>query len=175
LIARRRIVVVGASLAGLRAAEKLRAEGFDGALTILGAEPHLPYDRPPLSKELLAGTREPEGVALRVAPGLDASGVSGIPRPRWTWAPRVGPADRRRDASSPSTAWSRHGQSGPGRCPGPRPASAPGVHELRTLDDALRLREALAAARASSWTAAGFIGVEVASTASQLGAAGGPS
>ena len=51
-----RIVVVGASLAGLRAAEALRREGHDGPLTLVGAEPHLPYDRPPLSKQLLAGS-----------------------------------------------------------------------------------------------------------------------
>jgi NADPH-dependent 2,4-dienoyl-CoA reductase/sulfur reductase-like enzyme len=51
----RTIAVVGASLAGLRAVEALRQEGFDGHLTLVGAEPHLPYDRPPLSKQLLAG------------------------------------------------------------------------------------------------------------------------
>ena len=50
------IVVVGASLAGLRAAETLRSEGYDGRLVLVGAEDHLPYDRPPLSKQLLAGT-----------------------------------------------------------------------------------------------------------------------
>src|SRR5262249_47286228 len=49
------VVVVGASLAGLRAVETLRAEEFDGRITLVGAEGHLPYDRPPLSKKLLAG------------------------------------------------------------------------------------------------------------------------
>jgi NADPH-dependent 2,4-dienoyl-CoA reductase/sulfur reductase-like enzyme len=60
----RSVVVVGASLAGLRAAEELRAQGFDGSITVVGDEPHRPYDRPPLSKQLLAGTWEPEQVAL---------------------------------------------------------------------------------------------------------------
>src|SRR5258706_11213221 len=51
-------VVVGASLAGFRAVEELRHQGYDGAITVVGAEAHLPYDRPPLSKQILAGTWE---------------------------------------------------------------------------------------------------------------------
>jgi len=62
---RARAVVVGASLAGLRAAEELRRLGFDGTLTVVGAELHLPYDRPPLSKDFLAGETEADGLALR--------------------------------------------------------------------------------------------------------------
>jgi 3-phenylpropionate/trans-cinnamate dioxygenase ferredoxin reductase subunit len=57
--------VVGASLAGYRAVQSLRAKGFDGTITLIGAEPHLPYDRPPLSKELLAGSWEPDDIVLR--------------------------------------------------------------------------------------------------------------
>ncbi len=59
------VVVVGASLAGLRATEALRRDGFDGRIVLVGAEPHLPYDRPPLSKQLLAGEWEPQELALR--------------------------------------------------------------------------------------------------------------
>ena len=60
-----RIVVVGASLAGLRACESLRTEGYTGTITLIGAEPHEPYDRPPLSKALLKGEWEPDRIQLR--------------------------------------------------------------------------------------------------------------
>jgi len=58
------VVVVGASLAGLHAARALRRHGYDGTLTVVGDEPHPPYDRPPLSKQVLAGAWEPERTAL---------------------------------------------------------------------------------------------------------------
>ena len=67
-----RIVVVGASLAGLRAVETLRDRGFDGELTLIGDEPHRPYDRPPLSKQVLQGTWEPEQTFFRRKDGYDA-------------------------------------------------------------------------------------------------------
>ena len=73
----RRIVIVGASLAGLRAAQTLRAEGFDGEVTIVGAEPHPPYSRPPLSKGLLTGHDTPETCVLQVASDLDATWLLG--------------------------------------------------------------------------------------------------
>ena len=59
----RRVVIVGASLAGLRAAQAARAGGFDGELVVVGEEAHRPYTRPPLSKELLAGEQDVERVA----------------------------------------------------------------------------------------------------------------
>jgi NADPH-dependent 2,4-dienoyl-CoA reductase/sulfur reductase-like enzyme len=58
-------VVIGASLAGLRAVETLRMDGYDGTITLVGAEDRLPYDRPPLSKKVLSGEWDPERVALR--------------------------------------------------------------------------------------------------------------
>ncbi len=68
----RRIAIVGASLAGLRAAETLRERGFDGELTLIGDEPHRPYDRPPLSKQVLQGAWEPEQTFFRKKDGYDA-------------------------------------------------------------------------------------------------------
>src|SRR6476661_8360259 len=66
------VVVVGASLAGLRAAEALRKGGFRGRLTLVGDEPYAPYDRPPLSKQVLAGQVAPESTELPQDSGLDA-------------------------------------------------------------------------------------------------------
>src|SRR5438046_8694812 len=60
-----RVGVVGTSVAGRRAIETLRREGFDGSIVAIGGEQHLPYDRPPLSKELLAGAAEPDDIVLR--------------------------------------------------------------------------------------------------------------
>ena len=78
------IVVVGASLAGLRAVETLRRDGFDGRLILVGAEPHLPYDRPPLSKEMLAGDWEHDQIVLRTVPyeDLDLELRLGVARDR---------------------------------------------------------------------------------------------
>ena len=70
------VVVVGGSLAGLRAVETLRSGGFGGGITVIGAERHLPYDRPPLSKRLLSGEWEPERIALRKPDDMDSLDVS---------------------------------------------------------------------------------------------------
>ncbi|NDB18306.1 MAG: NAD(P)/FAD-dependent oxidoreductase, partial [Actinobacteria bacterium] len=59
------VVIVGAGLGGLRAAESLRANGYTGAITVVGDEPHLPYNRPPLSKEALKGGVDVDGLAFR--------------------------------------------------------------------------------------------------------------
>src|SRR5262245_46779272 len=73
-----RIVVVGASLAGLRAAEALRDEGFTGQLTLIGDEPHPPYDRPPLSKTVLSGRLSVEHTGLPQIRPLDAQWLLGV-------------------------------------------------------------------------------------------------
>lgn len=164
-----RILVVGASLAGLRACEALRAEGFDGALTVLGAEPHRPYDRPPLSKELLAGTQGEQDVRLGGADGLDAEWVLGE-------AARALDLDRRVVATEQGRELPFDGLViATGSAPRRLPAfdlRLPNVFELRTLDDALALRAALTAAPRPHLliVGSGFIGVEVAATARALGA-----
>ena len=74
-----RAVIVGASLAGLRAAEALRAEGFAGHLTLIGDEPHEPYDRPPLSKTVQAGWISEEHTTLPRQRDIAAEWLLGIP------------------------------------------------------------------------------------------------
>ncbi|MGW4518789.1 FAD-dependent oxidoreductase, partial [Streptomyces sp. NPDC004393] len=73
-----RIVVVGASLAGLRAAETLRDQGFTGSLTMIGDEPYEPYDRPPLSKQALLGRARPEDTVLPRRRDIDADWRLGV-------------------------------------------------------------------------------------------------
>jgi 3-phenylpropionate/trans-cinnamate dioxygenase ferredoxin reductase subunit len=163
-LAPRRVAVVGASLAGLRAAEALRAEGFDGALTIVGAEPHRPYNRPPLSKELLAGTVGHDEVHLQATGEIDADWRLGVAATGLDLDAReVELADGARipfDGLVIAT----------GSDARPLGAGAPdGVHLLRTLDDSLRLRAALEAGERVAVVGAGFIGCEVAATAQALG------
>jgi NADPH-dependent 2,4-dienoyl-CoA reductase/sulfur reductase-like enzyme len=162
----RTIVVVGGSLAGLRAAETLRAEGFDGALVVIGDEDRQPYDRPPLSKQVLAGKQPPDAAALPVADDLDLTWELGVP------ATGLSVADRRVElAGGRSIVYDglvvATGAT-PRRIPG-WPDLA-GVHVLRTLDDCLALRADLEAGPSRvAVVGAGFIGSEVAATARGLG------
>jgi NADPH-dependent 2,4-dienoyl-CoA reductase/sulfur reductase-like enzyme len=161
----RDVVIVGASLAGLRAAETFRTEGHDGRLTVVGAEPHLPYDRPPLSKKVLAGEWDPDRIVLRKPGAVDELGLElrlGTPATGLDVdARRVHLAD---GDAVPYDALVIATGATPRRLPG-QPV-LPGVHELRTLDDALALRADLdAAPHHVVVIGAGFIGAEVAATA----------
>jgi NADPH-dependent 2,4-dienoyl-CoA reductase/sulfur reductase-like enzyme len=158
-----RVVVVGGSLAGVRAAEALRRGGFDGSLTIVGDEQHRPYDRPPLSKQVLAGTRAPEDATLDVSGDLHAE---------WRLGVRAAALDldRRTVVLADGDALPFDGVvlatgAEPRRIPG-WPVDLEGVHVLRSLDDCLALRADLdAGPRRVVVVGAGFIGCEVAATA----------
>ncbi len=165
-----RVVIVGASLAGLRAAEELRTRGHAGTITIVGDEPHRPYDRPPLSKQVLAGTKPPESTALTAASGsiddlqLDwrlGQTATGLDLGGRTV--RLGGGER-----LPYDGLVIATGAAPKRLPGTDHLD--GVHTLRTLDDCQAIRTALSGSpRRVAVVGAGFIGAEVAATCRGLG------
>ena len=158
------IVVVGAGLGGVRTIEQLRANGHDGPITLIGAEEHPPYDRPPLSKQILAGTWDADRVILRDKPALDELNVSY----------RFGAAAT---ALRGTTVELEDGTSVAGDvvvlATGVTARTIPGQPEavwtLRTLDDATALRDALGDSRSLLVVGGGFIGAEVAHAARQRG------
>ncbi|MCT2584627.1 NAD(P)/FAD-dependent oxidoreductase [Actinophytocola gossypii] len=164
------VLVVGASAAGLATAETLRRKGHTGRLTVLGAEPHLPYDRPPLSKQVLSGAWEPARARLRPPAHLStlevefvlgdpAVGLDVTARAVATASGRVVAADAVVLAT------------------GLRPRTLPGqetlagVHVLRTLDDSLALRADLLARPRVVVVGDGVLGAEIAATARTMGCA----
>ncbi|HEX6312206.1 MAG TPA: FAD-dependent oxidoreductase [Acidimicrobiia bacterium] len=158
----RSVVVVGSSLAGLRAAEALRHEGYDGHLTMVGAEPHRPYDRPPLSKELLAGTVEPDQLALRRQPydELALEWRLGRRAAHLDLADRVVELDDGEELACDGVVVATG--STPRELPGTPPLD--GIFTLRTVDDSLAIRAELDREPRVAVVGAGFIGSEVAST-----------
>jgi NADPH-dependent 2,4-dienoyl-CoA reductase/sulfur reductase-like enzyme len=163
-----RIVIVGASLAGLRAAEALRKEGFTGKLTIIGDEPDEPYDRPPLSKQVLKGWVPADHTKLPRVREVDAEwllgeAATGLDRVnkqvRLAGGDQV-PFDRLLIATGTRA-----------RCwPNPTEAALEGVYTIRTSNDAARLQQALAAKPGRVLViGAGFVGSEVASVCRELG------
>ncbi len=163
------VVVVGASLAGLRACETLRTDGFAGRITLVGAEPEVPYDRPPLSKKLLAGEWDGDRIRLRKPDDLASLGLD------MRLGARAGglDLDARRVLLDGGDSLAFDGLviatgAAPRRLPGqPR---LDGVCELRTLADALDLRGRIAEPGTRLVViGAGFIGLEAAATARGLG------
>jgi NADPH-dependent 2,4-dienoyl-CoA reductase/sulfur reductase-like enzyme len=162
-----RIVVVGASLAGLRAVETLRAEGHTGPLALIGAERHAPYDRPPLSKEVLRGEWDAERLSLRrdayedldldLRLGTRATSLDTARKRILTDAGDAVDYDRLLIATG---AAARRVRAFDGLT---------GVHYLRTRDDALSIRAALDSRPRVLVVGAGFIGAEVAASCRQLG------
>ncbi|WP_411079892.1 NAD(P)/FAD-dependent oxidoreductase [Streptomyces sp. cmx-18-6] len=161
------LVIVGASLAGLRAATVLRAEGYTGRLTIVGAEPYAPYDRPPLSKQFLTAPA-PADTGLPVPEGLRARWLLGRPAVRLCPFKRVVTLAQgtRLYYDGLLIATGAAARSGvlPGE-PGPRQ----GVFTLRGRDDAAALRAQLVPGRKLLVVGAGFLGGEVAAAGRALG------
>ncbi|MCX5014397.1 FAD-dependent oxidoreductase [Streptomyces sp. NBC_00555] len=157
------VVIVGAGMAGVQTAVALRERGFTGPVTLLGAEPHQPYDRPPLSKAVLLGKAEDsafdvdfEGLGIELRLGTEVTGLRAAERELDTEA---GPVPYEvlvlATGAQPLTL--------------PGTGGVPGVHLLRTLDDAARLRPVLAAAPSIVVVGAGWIGAEFATAAREAG------
>ena len=155
------VLIAGAGLAGARCAENLRSLGFGGRIVLAGGEPHPPYERPALSKEFLSGGRS--DLALRAGSFWEEQGielstgsqVEAVDTERRS--ARIGQEHVDWDALVIATGAAAR------RLPGP-----PGVHHLRTLDDALALAAELLPTTRLVVVGAGFIGGEVASTALPL-------
>ncbi|MFJ3857873.1 NAD(P)/FAD-dependent oxidoreductase [Streptomyces sp. NPDC090085] len=161
----RGVVIVGAGMAGVQTAVALREQGFDGPVTLLGAEPHQPYDRPPLSKAVLLGKAEDsafdvdfEGLGIDLRLGTDVTGLRAADHALDTAA---GPV--------PYEVLVLATGARPLTLPGTE--GVPGVHLLRTLDDAARLRPVLAAGARVVVVGAGWIGAEFATAAREAGCA----
>ena len=164
----RRVLIVGAGLAGARCAETLRAHGFEGEVVMVGAEPVPPYERPALSKEHLAGVRDAASLELRSSSFWPDNGIRLLLGRRVTaveLGPRVAHADTGEEFDWDALVLATG--SRPQLLPG---WGGPGVHTLRTLADAAGLRAELGPGVRLSIVGAGFVGTEVASTAHSLGA-----
>jgi 3-phenylpropionate/trans-cinnamate dioxygenase ferredoxin reductase subunit len=162
------VVVVGGSLAGIRGAEALRRFGFEGRLVLVGAEAERPYDRPPLSKEVLRGDREPEQSRLNRPEDFDALELDlrlGVA------AESLDPGERSlRLANGERIAYDGLLIATGARArPLPGTPALSGVHTLRSLGDCLAIRSALDAGPRIAVVGAGFIGAEVTATCRQRG------
>ncbi|WP_110207550.1 NAD(P)/FAD-dependent oxidoreductase [Nocardioides daejeonensis] len=158
-----RVVIVGAGLAGLRTAERLRRGGYDGSLTMIGAEEHPPYDRPPLSKAVLAATEEPAIPVLRNADRLHELDLD----------LRLGVRATALDAGAHLVSLDDGTVLSYDQlvlATGLTPRTVPGweaiggVHVLRSFDDCLAIRRAAAEARHATVVGAGVLGSEIAAT-----------
>lgn len=168
-----RVLIVGASLAGVSTARALRAQGYAGPLTVVGDEIHRPYDRPPLSKEFLGFTGGQVELALEGEDeDLDATWRLGVCATALRPRPEGGAVVYLSDGSTldADAVVLATGASARRSVPG---ADLEGVHLLRTLDDAIALRDELHQAAGSGApvvvVGGGFIGSEVAATARELG------
>ncbi|MFD5464838.1 NAD(P)/FAD-dependent oxidoreductase [Kitasatospora sp. NPDC127059] len=177
MTAAREVAVVGAGAAGLHAAEALRRAGYEGRLTLVGAEHELPYDRPPLSKQLLDGQWQPERLALRTPGALEELRLDlrlGVAAERLDRASRtVHLSDGSRvrcEAVVVATGVRPRRLPGSGGTGPGGEAPLPGAHVLRTLADALALREELRSGVRLLVVGGGLLGAEAAATAVGLGA-----
>lgn len=165
----RGMLIVGAGLAGLTVAETLRAEGYAGPVTLVGAEPHAPYQRPPLSKGFLQGDTAEAQLMMRTAEAMEKKQLT----------LKVGAGATAIDRTARQVTFddgSTLAYDGLALCTGARlrplplaGADLPGVFGLRSLDDSKAIKSALETAQDVVIIGGGFIGLEVAAVASRKG------
>ena len=163
------LVIVGASLAGGKAAEAARAAGFDGRVVLIGDETAPPYERPPLSKAILRGEVDLDAARVHPAAFYDDQQIElvndhaiALDVPTRLVELTGGDAIRF-DTAVLATGAAPRSLAVPG-------ADLDGVHHLRTIDDAVRLRDAIRTSSRVAVIGAGWIGSEVAASARQMGA-----
>lgn len=162
-----RVVIVGSSVGGVRTAQALRSDGYDGDIVLVGQETTLPYDKPPLSKALLAGTTDSSAVTLLTR---DAAAANRIQLHLGHRAIGVDIAACQVEFADDEPLRYDHLVVATGASARPSPwGQRPGIHVLRTLEDCLRLRAELVPGARLVVIGGGFIGAEVASTARSLG------
>lgn len=160
------VVVVGAGLSGSKVVQELKRLGYEGQITLIGAETHAPYDRPPLSKQVLAGAKEPEDVVLA---RLETMQEAGVDLRLGRRATHIGPGAVTLDDGDVIEGDAIVVATGVGALvPTWLQVGGP-LHVLRTQEDSLRLREAIGSASSLLILGGGFIGAEVAATAVAAG------
>jgi 3-phenylpropionate/trans-cinnamate dioxygenase ferredoxin reductase subunit len=169
------VLVVGAGLGGLRTVEQLRAAGHQGRISLVGAESHAPYDRPPLSKQVLTGEWEPAKAVLRDTDSLDELGIRSFLGTEAVALHHHGGADGRGtlevELADGATLHGDVAVVATGVAARVLPGQPATAHTLRTLDDALALRAVLERIGSLLVVGGGFIGAEVASAALGRGVA----
>ena len=165
-----RVVVVGAAMGGLRTVESLRRAGFAGEIVAVGEEVHRPYNRPPLSKEVLSGEVSHDAVAFPLRASVaDVQWRLGVPAESVDLESRVVRLADSTELGYDGLVIATGLRSRRLAAPGPPATAAAGRHVLRTLDDAIGLRAVLDEGVRVVVVGAGFIGCEVAATARGLG------
>jgi 3-phenylpropionate/trans-cinnamate dioxygenase ferredoxin reductase subunit len=160
------LVIIGGGLAGAKAAEAARQAGYDGRVIVVGAEAHAPYERPPLSKGILRGEADLTSANVQDAGFYDEHDIELLPGVAVTSARRVHlEGGQRLDFEKVVLATGATPRKL--ELPG---ADLAGVHYLRTLDDAVVLRDAIRGGGRVAVIGAGWIGSEVAASARQMGA-----
>lgn len=160
-------VIVGSSVAGARTAQSLRLEGYEGEIMLVGEETELPYDKPPLSKSVLAGRADADSIRLLTQEQADADGIRLLLGHR---ALGLNIAQSRLELEGHEPLHYDNLVIATGASPRPSPwGQRPGIHVLRTLEDARKLRADLLRDGELTVIGAGFIGAEVAATARSLG------